>query len=250
MVIVPFLPERSGLPALHSGCGDGNPVDASCFVRNVAAYLLQTFSSKQLARPGDVVLAFKTVLRRIVTACSQQRCTGHAQIRNLNKLLQEKLQIVLLLKSYVCIKITDDLIRQRGNPFKSGIDAMSLGSKAPITVTGHIQPLDPVMRGRVTVDDRRSRIRRTIVHNHPFHRMNVLADNRLDGSFQVALFVPGGCDQDPAGQTHVHARASGAASIDSPGPTSLSGRARPWRNCRNISSIIAAVSRISRLEMG
>ena len=98
-------------------------------VRNITTDFFKTFAPEELTSPGDVVLAFKTVLRRVITVLKKRR-SSHAKLTILLELSQQKLEIICL-ERQVGVKVANDVERKRSSPAQAGIEGMNLSGKAP-----------------------------------------------------------------------------------------------------------------------
>src|SRR4051812_40244595 len=101
--------KRPSRPAFHSGGCHGNPIDASGFVRNVSADLLQAGFSKQLNLPRDVVFTLKTIRGRIVTIRFEERRAGDSELGRLYEFPKQELHKVGL-KRDISVDIADYFI--------------------------------------------------------------------------------------------------------------------------------------------
>src|SRR4051794_296186 len=95
MVEEPLLTERPCPPPLHARGGDGDPVDATCLVRDISADVVEAPAPEELALSGHVVLTLEAVSFGAVAFFLEDRASD-TELGILCESLQEKLQMVLL----------------------------------------------------------------------------------------------------------------------------------------------------------
>src|SRR5882724_6908905 len=91
----PLLSKRPSLPAHHAGRGDGNPIDATGFIRKIPAYFRETLTPEQLALAGNVLLPFKAIGLGVVALFSENG-SRNTKARIFFKLAQEKFEMILV----------------------------------------------------------------------------------------------------------------------------------------------------------
>src|SRR6516164_10204191 len=123
MVEEPFLAKGPSLPAFHSSGHYGNPIDTSCFVRNVSANVLEAVSPKQLESSRNVALPFKAIDCGIVAALLQEGRPCHAKAGILRKSPKQKFDI-LGVEREISVNVTDHIVIAPSSDFARTVKAI------------------------------------------------------------------------------------------------------------------------------
>src|SRR5215204_61540 len=127
MMKSPFW-KRAGGPSFHSSCRDRNPVNPSRAVRDVAANLLEAFTTEKLTSARDMIDPFKAIRGRIISVFNEWgSCYTEPRIRC--ELPHEKVKIIWF-EGKIAIEISNDLKLEMPDPLKSVVESMNFAGKA------------------------------------------------------------------------------------------------------------------------
>src|SRR5580704_12148800 len=173
-----LFPERSRAPPLHTCRSDSNPINATGFVGYESADLFETLPPKHLAATRNMGLALEALSGRAIPFFFEYG-SRHTKRTILSELAQEKLAIFGI-EGHIGIEVADHVISQFLHPFVAGVEGLHLGGKAAIAPQGHVNQLNPRIPIEVAAYDLGRLVGRSVIHDHPFHRRNGLANHRLD----------------------------------------------------------------------
>src|SRR5580704_4927271 len=119
--------KRPGLPALHAGRPDSDPVEATPLDGSVSADFLEAFAPEKLAPAKHVVFIVETVLQRIVVGLAHGGA-GHAQPGVLRKFLHEKIHVIRL-EGNIRVQIAQHIEFKELDTLEAGVKGMHLAGK-------------------------------------------------------------------------------------------------------------------------
>jgi hypothetical protein len=192
-MVKPLFRKGPRLPSLHACRRYCDPVDPPSTIRDVTAYFLKTLPPEKLASAGDVVLTLETIPRSVVTVILGKRRPGDAQSRIFCKFSDQKAQ-VFRVERKVGIEVSDHVELKRSNPLQACIESVNFSSKTSITLDRSSEEFDPWIAARITFDDLRCSVGRTIVHYHPSLRQPRLRNHGREGLFNERFFIMRGGD--------------------------------------------------------